>query len=90
MKFILVSVMNLRGDFFAPPQAVKDASDEDIVEDNRRGFLSAKVSKDNAKFLRLYKLGTFEDTTGEIHTFEKPVLLANCEDFIGGASDEVK
>lgn len=82
MKYVILACLNTRIEAFMPPQAVNDMLDEDIIESNRRAVLSGTIPADKAKNLIVYKVGTFDDTTGKMETFAEPVKLVNLRDFV--------
>lgn len=88
MKYVILACLDTRLDAFMPPQAVNDMLDEDIIESNRRAVLNGSIPAEKAERLIVYKIGTFDDTTGDIKPAKQK--LCNLRDFVPRKTEVVE
>lgn len=81
MRYVLIAAFNTTFSAFMPPQALNDMLDEDIVESNRRAVLNGQIPEQQAKKLIVYRVGFFDDDSGNIEVCE-PVKLCALKDFL--------
>lgn len=81
MKLIMCSVFDIKAaaylqPFFVPNDNVARRSFGDAVLNPETG-----ISKHVSDY-KLYRIGTFDDLSGNVESFSKPEFLANASDFV--------
>ena len=82
MKYKIIAAFDKQLGVFMPIQSVNDMPDEDIIESNRRGVVQGKIPAPLAAQLIIFKLGTFDDTTGNFDLLDHPIELVSLADFL--------
>ena len=89
MRQVLLSYFDKKLGVYSTPHAVHDVEDDVIIEEIRRMCANPKLPKVYLEY-DLYRIGDFDDKTGEIKVCEKPVFLVSLNDFRSLASEDVE
>lgn len=82
MKYVLVSAFDAFLERSMPLQCLQPMEDEDIIESHRRAVLTKAIPADKAENLVIFKIGTFDDVTGEVELLAKPFKLCALSQFL--------
>lgn len=82
MKYVLVSAFDALLERSMPLQCLQPMEDEDLIESHRRAVLTKAIPADKAENLVIFKIGYFNDVTGECDILPKPVKLCALSQFL--------
>lgn len=80
MKKVVLAYFDKKIGAYNDPVFSPEFSDEDFIEQSRRMCASDKISPKIFDF-QLYRLGTFDDKSGEMELFDKPIFICSFSDF---------
>lgn len=86
MRSIMISYYDKKLGVYSSPSIIAEASDENIVEQTRRMCANPQMPKIYFEY-DLYRLGAFDDKTGEFEIENKPVFLCSLDEYRHLASE---